>query len=796
VAGHHDHVARAGGGEEARPPGEVDPPGVGLEREVAKARRVLLNRIAPDRTEETGHYYVVGDRWTRSLLVYDKPARAVPGWSGWLASLLLCDGGPDARGTVRLSVTWTPYSPLGAGIKLGLAETGHQATLDLHARRGTIPGRDVKNAVRDVDRVQQALADGATRLLAVCVVVTCEGPSPEACDAVWRQVTGGLNARLLHWRPLDDRHALAFQQQTPGGARPIWHPLSWETGTLATSWPCVGETVDMGSGPVWGTSAHTGRPIQYDPFDQAHGGPPAPHVCIIGPTGNGKSVAFFTVAAEYLTEPDAPHFRTVDPKGDYLRACAELGGLLIRLAEDAPVAINVFDLAPAEWRETPRGPQPVKNVVHEGVRDVLGAVRLMCAAAGAGFDPEQQSVAQSAIIRAYAERGIDRLDPATWDAGRAGVPTLAELHGVLTAMAKEAEAGEAARALAVLLKPYALELWADLFARPTTADLTNPFIVYDVRGLDEGLRPLAVHLISGHTLREARRDPRRRIFAMDEVTQLLRYPESGRLVADVYLQGRFIGLSAWSMAQRTEHYTDTPEGRDALAMAHTVLLLRQDDDQALAAAAGRLKLTAGQRAYLETAGIGQGVLCTANRGNCCLVIDPPPLVLEWLPKSPAHQRQPSAPATQPLPAATTRATPTPTCPSSGLSRALRRRAPAAVGRPAGPERHRGPPTAAGGCVLRCAGRFGRPRLARVPAGLRRRRRAPPQRQVPGSFVRSIPCIVVSSPLTGGWSTPPGRLAGLAPRRLTEGEGDRRSPHGARRGDRAAPGGLLRPPPRR
>ena len=240
-----------------------------------------------------------------------------PAGAGWLASLLLCDGGPEAHGAVRLAVSWQPYSPFGAGLKLTLAETGHQATLDLHARRGTIPGRDVRNAVRDVDRVQQALADGATRLLAVTVVVTCEGPSREACDAVWRQVTGRLNARLLHWRPLDDRHALAFRQQTPGGGQPIWHPLSWDTSTLAFSWPCVGETVDMGTGPVWGTSAHTGRPLQYDPFDRAHGGPPAPHVCVIGPTGNGKSVAFFTVAAEYLTEPDPPHFRIVDPKGDY-----------------------------------------------------------------------------------------------------------------------------------------------------------------------------------------------------------------------------------------------------------------------------------------------------------------------------------------------------------------------------------------------------------------------------------------------------------------------------------------------
>ena len=222
------------------------------------------------------------------------------------------------------------------------------------------------------------------------------------------------------------------------------------------------------------------------------------------------------------------------------------------------------------------------------------------------------------------------------------MPTLADLHRILQEMAGEDEAGEAARQLAVLLKPYALELWADLFARPTTADLGNPFIVYDVRGLDEGLRPLAIYLIAGHTWREARRDPRRRVFAMDEVTQLLRYPESGRLVADVYLQGRFVGLSAWSMAQAVPDYLATHEGRQALDMADTVLLLRQKDAETLDAAARRFALTPGQRSFLETAGIGQGVLATSGRGNTCLAIDPPPVVLEWLPRSPAHHQQPAA----------------------------------------------------------------------------------------------------------------------------------------------------------
>lgn len=607
-----------------------------LRREVAKAKRVLLNWIAPDSVVEDKDHYVVGGRWTRSLLIFDKPSRAATGWSGWLAGLLLMDGGPDAHGTVRLSVTFTPFSGTGAGWKLGMAETGHQATLDLAASRGQVASRKVRNAVRDVDRVQQQLSDAATRLLAVCVVVTCEGPSRESCDAVWRQVTARLGARMLHWRPLTDRHALAFQQQTPGGDRKINHPLSWDTGTLAFSWPAIGNTVDMGTGPVWGQGVEDGKPIQYDPLDKAAGGPPAPHVCVIGPTGNGKSVAFFTVVAGYVTMTEgAPWVRIIDPKGDYATACERLGGLLIRLGGAGVmggVALNCFDLAPVRWRQTERGPEPEKNVVTEGVQNVLGVVRLMCGASEAPLDPEMVAMGQSAALRTYKAAGIDWKDAATWDVGRADVPVLADLYRMLLVMGTEDEAPDACRKLAVLLKPYALELDADLFSRRTDADLENPFVVYDIRGIDKRLRPVVIHLIAANTWREVRRVSRRWIFGMDEVTQLLSYPESGRLVADVYLQGRFLGLSAWSMAQRIEHYLATQEGRDVLDSADTVLLLRQKDAGALRQAAARMNLSPGEATFLTSAGLGQGVLCTNGRGNACLNISAPQIVLDWLPK--------------------------------------------------------------------------------------------------------------------------------------------------------------------
>ncbi len=235
------------------------------ERRVRELRATVLDRIAPDTTEESKRATWWGSATPASLLVYDKPATAVTGWRGWLTGLLLKDGGPEAHGAVRLSITWSAYSSFSANLKLTMAETSHTSTLSVNRARGWVGGHEEQRALADVERVQRDLADAATKLLKVCVVVTCEAPTASGLDAVWAQVVDDLNSRMLHWRPLDDRHALGFAMQDPAGDRPINHPLTWDTGTLALSWPAVGNVVDMGAGPVWGTDGDDGRLIRYDP---------------------------------------------------------------------------------------------------------------------------------------------------------------------------------------------------------------------------------------------------------------------------------------------------------------------------------------------------------------------------------------------------------------------------------------------------------------------------------------------------------------------------------------------------
>jgi hypothetical protein len=113
------------------------------------------------------------------------------------------------------------------------------------------------------------------------------------------------------------------------------------------------------------------------------------------------------------------------------------------------------------------------------------------------------------------------------------------------------------------------------------------------------------------------------------VKTLLEYPESARLVAHLYTLGRAYNLSVWSATQLLSDYTSTPEGERALQSADTVLLLRQAAGKGAEEARARYGLSDGDRAFLETARQGYGILRTPL-GHARVRVTPSPWELELM----------------------------------------------------------------------------------------------------------------------------------------------------------------------
>jgi hypothetical protein len=349
-------------------------------------------------------------------------------------------------------------------------------------------------------------------------------------------------------------------------------------------------------------------------------------------------VTIGTWACRHLTLPEPPDVLLVDPmKGDYRRLVRELGGQIIRISTSPEVVINPLDLPPARILSG-TGEESPQNPVQEQTRLVTGLMALMVTDPAPDGSPGrmtkgERAVVEGAILAAYGARGIDSEDEATWGAAPAEVPTLPDVLAELERKAQE-EASATARGLAERLAPFCRGTLAGLFSGRTTLRLGAKLTSFDLEGLDSELRPLAVWLIGDHTWKLAKRDRKRRILSMDEVKTLLEYPESARLVAHLYTLGRAYHLSVWSATQLLSDYTATPEGERALQSADTVLLLRQAAGKGAEDARQRYGLSEGDRAFLEAAPQGCGVLRTP-KGHARVRIAPSPWELELMGGPPA-----------------------------------------------------------------------------------------------------------------------------------------------------------------
>lgn len=563
---------------------------------IAPSARTVLRRLAPSWTETRPGGYLVAaadgsPRHTWSLVIDDLPATTGAGGASWLVPLLRLDG------TVRLALHVEPVSAKAAGWWLTLQESGHRSTTALRERSGLLADRTVARAAQDADRVQQEVADGVTRLFRVGLTVTLEAPTAEALEALKAQAIAYLDRRLLTWRDLHWRHDLAFRGALPDGPRTAWCQRVTTTSTLAYSWPCVGSTVSMGVGPLWGIGVEDEAPVLYDPR-RAELGVPGPHVVLLGATGVGKTTTTTNLVSQLLLDADPPDVVLIDPKGDYRRLAAELGGQRVAINTAPDDAMNVCDLPPPP---TDKALRRQHNAVDEAVENLTGFLALACGQQTPLTD-EEVALAQAAALRMYASAGprpIRREDPGTWLGGPGTMPVLADLQAALDDLG--------AHSLAVRLGPYATGIYSGLFGRATTLQADRSLVVFGLEELAERLQPLATYLITAHTWMRARRAQRGGsglIFVMDEIATLLGSPHTARLVGEVYAKGRAFGMSVWSMSQSRADYEQTPEGRRALANAHTVFTF-----------------DAAQR--------GVGTLVTP-RGRVTLRVEAAPLVREWL----------------------------------------------------------------------------------------------------------------------------------------------------------------------
>jgi len=281
--------------------------------------------------------------------------------------------------------------------------------------------------------------------------------------------------------------------------------------------------------------------LPFSPFDPALENANA---IIAATSGTGKSLL---VGKMLLTCARENVQVSIIERGDsYFHAVRFMGGQMITMSLDSDQTLNPFDLEPGQTEPSNDHLSFLKNLT-----------RFMIGDSGEGDTDLLDNVIMNAIRKTYL-RAQMRIDNP--------IPLYSDLYDELQNYYdedKNPNVNEMARIAAAKLRAWVNNgMYARLFDRPTTIDMSTPWLYFNVEQLkDDPKLDVAMSLLIAYTTtkRAQGKSNRRSITVLDECWALLQSPSLAPVVVQLFRTARKRNACVWGISQAVEDFTGTAD---------------------------------------------------------------------------------------------------------------------------------------------------------------------------------------------------------------------------------------------
>ncbi len=288
----------------------------------------------------------------------------------------------------------------------------------------------------------------------------------------------------------------------------------------------------------------------------------------------------------------------IDPENEYQKLCDAVGGSYIRLSLNSDVRINPFDLPKVVDAEDANDALRANLVTLHGLfRLMLGGNQV----SGGGqvvpaLTANEEADLDQALIDTYARAGITS-DPLTH---QSTPPTILNLYDTLLHM--EGTGPQ----LAQRLRKYTTGTFAGIFSQQSNVDINNQMVVFNIRDLEDELRPVAMYIVLSHIWNIVRAHQKKRLLIVDEAWQLMKYDDSANFLFSLAKRARKYYLGLTTITQDVEDFMGSKMGRAIVNNSSMQLLLKQSAS-AVDVLSDVFKLTEEEKRRLANFPVGQGL---------------------------------------------------------------------------------------------------------------------------------------------------------------------------------------------
>lgn len=580
-----------------------------------KGITALRDFIAPSSLEYSSTHFQLGTRYARTYYVYGYPRQLN---TGWLSTLVNIDEVMD------LSMYIYPVESQLVLENLRKKVAQLEAGLQIDAEKGRVRDPAKQNAIIDAEEMRDKLQVGEERFFRFGLYFTLYGFSMDELEFVAHKIESILGQQLVYSKPASTQQEQGLNSVLPQFVDQLQVRRNMNTGAISTSFPFTSAELSQENGILYGINMHNSGLVIFDRFTLENG-----NSVVFAKSGAGKS---FTVKLEALRSMMfGTEIFIIDPENEYQRLCEAVGGAYVRLSLNSPTRINPFDLPQViDTEEADNALRSNLITLHGLLRLMMGGAVASMAAGGAvapAMSPSEEADLDAALIETYAKAGITN-DPLTHNSPP---PTINDLYDTLLHM------GGNGPQLAQRLRKYTTGTFAGIFSQQSNININNPMVVFNIRDLEDELRPVAMYIVLNYIWNKTKSDQKRRILIIDEAWQLMKYEDSANFMFSLAKRARKYNLGITTISQDVEDFMGSRLGRAIVANSSMQLLLKQSTSS-VDVLADVFKLTSEERKRLSQFPVGQG-LFFAGQNHVHIQITASPTETNLITTNPEQLRQ-------------------------------------------------------------------------------------------------------------------------------------------------------------
>jgi type IV secretory pathway VirB4 component len=529
----------------------------------------IKNIVAPAALEIDSNYLKLGDKYVKTLFLFTYPRYLSTGWFSPIVNM------PNLM-DVTIHVNPVETSLALKSLRKKAAEIAAQ--ISEGEEKGLVRNPLLETAMQDVENLRDSLQQAQEHLFSVGVYITIYAEDVRALGDLEASIATLLESRLVYAKPALFQELEGFNSVIPIGRDSLAITSPMNSGPLSSFFPFVSVNLTSDEGIMYGVNRHNNTLVIFDRFSLENS-----NMVIFAKSGAGKSYTTKLEALRLLmTGVDV---LVIDPENEYEKLAEAVGGSYFKISLTSDYHVNPFDVP-----IVPEGEDP-SDVLRSHVITLTGLLKIMLGS----MTVEEESLLDRAITETYASREIV---PGK-DFSRATPPLLEDLESVLKNM-------EGGRGIAERLYKYTKGSYAGFMNSASNVSLTNRLVVFSIRDLEEGLRPVAMYIVLNFVWNLIRASLKKRIMIVDEAWWMMKHEEGASFLFGLVKRARKYFLGVTTITQDVEDFLTSPYGRPIITNSSLQIILKQAP--AMIDIVGKtFALTEAEKSLLLQAEVGQGL---------------------------------------------------------------------------------------------------------------------------------------------------------------------------------------------